>query len=93
MYFIKKGVVEVLASNNKSIIAYMGEGCYFGEIGCLLTGKRSVSVRSKTACIFFTIEKFDLIRILENYPAQAKYLRAVGRQRLQTTSMDDFEED
>jgi len=68
MYFVKKGFVEVLATDNKTVIAYLGEGCYFGEIGVLLTGKRSVSVRAKTACIFFTIDKEDLKKILENYP-------------------------
>jgi CRP-like cAMP-binding protein len=37
MYFIKSGIVQVLATDNKTIIAFMSEGTYFGEIGILLT--------------------------------------------------------
>lgn len=41
MYFIKNGLVEVQATDNQTIIAYLSEGGYFGEIGLLLTGTRS----------------------------------------------------
>ena len=45
MYFINSGVVEILATDNSTILAYQGAGCYFGEIGVFLTGKRSCFVR------------------------------------------------
>jgi len=48
IFFIKKGVVEVLATDNHTVIAYLTEGSYFGEIGVLLTGVRSVTIKSKT---------------------------------------------
>jgi len=92
MYFIKKGFVEIFASDERTIVAYLGEGSYFGEIGVLLTGKRTVSVKSKTLCIFFIIEKDQLVQTLANYPAFAKYLKAVGRQRFQTTHPQDLRE-
>ena len=44
MYFIKSGIVQVLATDNKTIIAFMSEGTYFGEIGILLTQKRTCSI-------------------------------------------------
>ena len=69
MYFIGRGLVEVLASDNKTVISFQGEGCYFGEIGVLLTGKRSCSVRSKTVCIFYSLNKEELNKILVNYPS------------------------
>lgn len=37
MFFIKTGIVQVLATDNKTTIAYMSDGAYFGEIGVLLT--------------------------------------------------------
>lgn len=46
MYFIKSGVCEVLATDGKTVIAYLLEGAYFGEIGLLIRNKRSVSVRA-----------------------------------------------
>jgi CRP-like cAMP-binding protein len=55
MYFIRKGTVKILANDNKTTIAYMSEGSYFGEIGVLITKKRTVTVKAKTICVFFTI--------------------------------------
>lgn len=42
-------------------------------------------------CIFMTIQKEDLESILETYPTQGKFLRAVGRQRLLTTNPADLQ--
>lgn len=55
LYFIKSGIVQVLATDKKTVIALMTEGGYFGEIGLLLTSKRSCSIRAKTVSVFFTI--------------------------------------
>jgi CRP-like cAMP-binding protein len=48
MYFIQEGFVEIICTDNVTPIAYFGRGSYFGEVGVLITGKRSVSVRTKT---------------------------------------------
>jgi len=42
-------------------MVYFGKGAYFGEIGVLLTGKRSVSVRSKSNSVIYYIKKDDLL--------------------------------
>ena len=85
MYFVHSGIMEVLASDSKTTIAYMGKGCYFGEIGVLLTGKRSCSVRVKQTAILYHISKGSFIDLMEMFPKQGKFLRAVGRQRMETT--------
>lgn len=90
IYFINSGLVEVLATDNYTPLAYQGSGCYFGEIGVLITGKRSCSVKIKKSAILSTISKHELLKMLENFPMQAKFLRAVGRQRLQTTHVEDL---
>lgn len=90
MYFVNSGIVEILATNNETILAYQGPGCYFGEIGVFLTGKRSCSVRVRQSAILFKIGKAELNRMLQNFPMQAKFLRAVGRQRLKTTKVEDL---
>ena len=90
VFFIKKGVVEVLATDNSTVIAYLSEGAYFGEIGVLITGVRSVSVKAKTVCIFFVIGKEEFLAILERFPEQKAFLKAVARQRLQTTNPEDL---
>ena len=80
-YFIHQGQVEILQSD-ETLIAYQGKGSYFGEIGVLLTGKRTATVRTFTIAILYYIEKNRLIHVLDQYPKQAMFLRAVGRQRL-----------
>ena len=79
MYFIHSGVAQIIASDNKTPIAYQGPGCYFGEIGILLTGKRSCSVKIRQSAILYTITKPQLEFMLDSFPVQAKFLRAVGR--------------
>jgi CRP-like cAMP-binding protein len=46
MYFIQSGVCEVYATDGETVIVYLTEGCYFGEIGMVLQDKRSVSVKA-----------------------------------------------
>lgn len=89
--FIRTGCVEVIATDGETIIAVLDEGCYFGEIGCLLQDRRSVSVRAKTACLISSISKKDLLNILKNFPEQNEFLRKVALQRLETTHVDDID--
>jgi voltage-gated potassium channel len=46
MYFIKSGVVEVIATDSQTRIAYLSDGDYFGEIGILLKERRTASIRA-----------------------------------------------
>jgi CRP-like cAMP-binding protein len=94
-YFINEGVCEVVASDDKTLIRFMSKGAFFGEIGCLLTGKRSCSVIARTTTILYKVKKDNLIAILEEYPSQYQFLKDVGRQRLETTNPKEikFSED
>jgi CRP-like cAMP-binding protein len=89
-YFINEGVCEVVASDEQTLVRFMSKGSFFGEIGCLLTGKRSCSIIVRTTTILHSIKREPLIAILEEYPQQYKYLKGVGRQRLQTTNPIDI---
>lgn len=79
MYFINSGIVEILASDNQTVLAFQGPGCYFGEIGVFITGKRSCSVKIRQSAILFKIKKDVLLHMLQVFPMQAKFLRAVAR--------------
>lgn len=85
MYFVHSGYIEILCKNGVSPMVYFGKGAYFGEIGVLITGKRSVSVRSKSNSVVYYINKPDLLKLLEMFPDQRKFLTEVAKQRLQTT--------
>ena len=93
MYFIKKGLTVVYATDNSTVIAYLSEGSYFGEIGILITKIRTVTIKAKKDWMFYVIQKDELLKILESFPDQLAFLKAVGRQRMQTTDPDDLIED
>ena len=56
MYFIQEGYVEIICADNVTPIAYFGTGSYFGEIGVLITGKRTVSVKTKSNTVLYYID-------------------------------------
>jgi CRP-like cAMP-binding protein len=46
MYFIHSGYFDVISAYEKRPLAFFSKGAYFGEIGVLITGTRTVSVRA-----------------------------------------------
>ena len=91
MYFIKEGEVEVLATDNKTRIAILREGAYFGEIGLLLTGKRTVTLRALTFCVFEVIHKDDFDQLMINYPEQKEFLYKLASQRVKISNPEDID--
>lgn len=89
MYFIHSGYIEIMCKNNHSPLVYFGKGSYFGEIGVLLTGRRSVSVRAKSNAVIYYIGKPELDKLLRKFPQQLAFLKEVGQQRLDTTPFDN----
>ena len=90
MYFIQTGYIEVLCKNEIETLIYYGKGSYFGEVGVLITGKRTLSVKSKSDSIVYYIMKDDLLTILDVFPQQMEFLKMVANQRLSTTRFDNL---
>jgi F-box/leucine-rich repeat protein 7 len=91
MHFVRTGNVEVLATDGETIIAYLDEGAYFGEIGILIQDCRSVGIRCLTAVLTSSIGKNDMLTILKNFPDHSNYLHKVAEQRLLTTHRKDID--
>lgn len=89
MFFIKQGEVEILATDNRTKIAVLREGAYFGEIGLLLTERRTVNVKALSTCVFEVLNKKDFEYILDIYPDQKKLLMQVANQRVKTCTAKD----
>ena len=92
-YFIKKGRVEILCHDNRNTIAILETGAYFGEIGLLVTAKRTATVRALAPCHFEVLDKEHFDEIMANFPDQREYLLKVGNQRLKTTNPEDLDRD
>lgn len=81
MYFVRSGQVEVLATDGRTRIAVLTQGAYFGEIGLLLTDRRTVSVRALTLCQLEVLEKEKFMLIAKSFPETFKFLRKIAKQR------------
>jgi len=90
MYFIKKGTAKVVGSDIESeVIAQLGEGAYFGEIGLLKEGKRTTSVVACTDCMLFSVDRNSLIQILEQFPNHKAFLEKIAEQRMEIALAKD----
>jgi len=84
MYFLCRGQCEVFDESGK-ILATLKEGDIFGEIGLLLNKPRTASVRAKTMCDVFILDKGDFSRILHDSPQFEERVKQVAKERYQAT--------
>ena len=80
MYLICRGEVEVLDASGK-VVKTLKDGDFFGEIGLLMATPRTATLRAKTLCDLFVLEKADFSRILQDYPQFAGEIMSVARER------------
>ena len=82
MYFICRGQVEVIDSSDK-VVQTLRDGDFFGEIGVLMSTTRTASIRAKTLCDLFVLNKLDFSRILRDHPQFADSMMEVAQERYQ----------
>ena len=81
MYFIQRGIVEVLTHNDE-VATHLSDGSHFGEI-CLLTDDRRVAtIRAATTCDLFSLSKKHFQTLLDEYPEMRCALEMVALSRL-----------
>ncbi len=80
MYVLVKGEVDVVGADGR-VLAHLGEGSFFGEIGLLLSEPRNASVRAATYCELFVLDKADFNRVLRDHPQFAKTILDTARSR------------
>ncbi len=86
MFLISQGKLNVLASDECSVLATLCPGSYFGEISILNLGaignRRTASVRSIGFSDLFCLSKEDLWDVLKDYPSAKEKLEKVAFERL-----------
>ena len=70
MYFVARGEVEVI--DGERVLSTLGEGNFFGEKSLLLAAPRSATVRARTQCDLYVLEKSDFIKVLKDHPKFAR---------------------
>ena len=67
LYLISRGEVEVIDGSG-NVVATLGEGNFFGEISLLTSAPRNATVRAKSYCDFFVLDKSEFTRVLRDRP-------------------------
>ncbi len=81
MYFITRGVLEVLAPDGRTVINTLTDGDFFGEIALVLDQPRSAGVRAVTYCDLYRLDRVMFNRVLTHYPDIAAQIEAHARER------------
>lgn len=80
MYFLQKGSVQIIATDNKTPIAVLKEGSFFGEIGLVEESRRrTVTVLSLAVCVVQVLKKEDFDDLSERFPNEYSYFKNVAK--------------
>jgi glucose-6-phosphate 1-dehydrogenase len=85
LYLISRGEVEVV-DDAGHVVATLGEGNFFGEISLLTSAPRNATVRAKTYCDFFVLDKSDFMRVLRERPQFLKSMMEIAQARYNVSS-------
>ena len=80
LYLISRGEVEILGDSGQ-VVATLGEGHFFGEIGLLTSAPRNATVRAQTYCDLFMLDKSDFARVLRDRPHFLEAIMEVAQTR------------
>ncbi len=80
MYLLNRGEVEVSDAAGK-VLSRIKDGGFFGEIGLLHSQPRTATVRAKTQCDMFVLQRRDFQRILREQPQFAQMVQKVAKER------------
>jgi glucose-6-phosphate 1-dehydrogenase len=92
MYLISRGEVEVIDGSG-NVVATLGEGNFFGEISLLTAAPRNATVRAKSYCDFFVLDKSDFTRVLRDRPKFLKSIMEIAQARYNVSAEEVLSED
>merc|ERR1711881_421492 len=81
MTFLKTGMLEVLDEYEEEAIANLNPGKLFGQILLVFDLPRVSSIRCKTNCEVFILNKHDFRMVLSDYPESARSFVAAAREK------------
>jgi voltage-gated potassium channel len=78
IFFINRGTVEVLSSDESAVVATLSDGDFFGEMALLSSRPRANTVRATDYCNMYSLRREEFDRVLEDFPGFAAQVRKVA---------------
>jgi len=86
-------VFAVAVEGSGNVVATLGEGNFFGEISLLTSAPRNATVRAKSYCDFFALDKSDFIRVLRDRPQFLKSVMEIAQTRYNVTAEEGLSQE
>jgi len=77
---IEEGAAEVRRGD--AVVAQLGKGDFFGEVGVLDTERRTATVIATSPMRLITLDRWDLRRLEKTAPSAVEQIRAAAAERL-----------
>ena len=82
MYFIHRGLMQMVNEEGSVIFATLREGAFFGEVAMFTTQRRTASARALTDCILYSMTVGDFEEVIKDYPKYYDSILDKAMQRL-----------
>lgn len=83
MYFITRGKVEILSADQRTRLATLGEGDFFGEMALVFDEPRSATARAQDYCDLYQLDRDAFQRLLAVHPGVAELITQHAHERRQ----------
>jgi glucose-6-phosphate 1-dehydrogenase len=90
-YLVSRGEIEILGASDE-VIETLCEGDFFGEISLLTSKPLRATVRAKSYCDVFVLDKSDFIRILKDRPQFIDSMIKIVEERYHISTAELFGE-
>lgn len=90
MYFIEKGLVQIYSKHCDFAVKALADGCYFGDVACLLNVRRTATVKARTNSSLVVVTKKGLKEALNDHPKMhERMLRTARKRHLRLVCLDE----
>ena len=87
MFFINRGMVEVVSEDGTVVFATMNEGKFFGEISLVFSCPRTASIRCACVSMYHCVEVDICMYSVGRCPFYSRYTQSTLRTSLDTPSL------
>mmetsp|Transcript_52394 Transcript_52394/g.119473 ORF Transcript_52394/g.119473 Transcript_52394/m.119473 type:complete len:887 (-) Transcript_52394:62-2722(-) len=81
MFFIESGIIQIYSKHQDAVVKSIADGCYFGDVACLLHCRRTASTQARTNVVMHSVSKNALLVILSDFADLEKYMIGVAQKR------------